>query len=140
MLKLSLRLTVVAAVAALTCACAHQAARPDQDTYVVTIKKAPLERVEEGPVLIVRYEMTGHRDYQWVVVPDEQSRLYAASLLKALKIIGDSETVSVRAADAYVAGLEGAPESVQKRTAQLKADLAGHAAVVYSYENRPQLK
>lgn len=109
-----------------------------RNTFVVTIEKKPKEVVEEGPVLIYRYNMSGYVDYQWIIVPSEESKQLIVGVLKGLRIIDGSETVGVRTLKEEIENMQG--QGKDQRAAKLTADLQKFTAVVYSYENKTASK
>lgn len=137
-MKISIGLIAAAALLA-AAACSRAPKIKDDDVFTVTVEKKPKEVVAEGPILIYRYNMSGAADYQWVYVPNEDSKNYVVSLLKALKVIKDESGVGVKTL-AEVQAQKIVPgehqDSHDQNIARLTADLQSHAAVVDSYENK----
>jgi hypothetical protein len=119
-------------------ATAARAAATANNEFDVTIFKKPLVREERGELVIYRYRMSGAKNYQWVVVPDDAAKARVAGLLAGSGFTAGAPGLGVETLAERSAGLRGVDRD--KNAAEAAEDLRTHAAIVYSYENDPAAK
>ena len=125
------------AIGTLPSACTHNLPSPGKGVFTVKTTYNPVGHTDKGTIRIVHWEMSGTPDYQWVIVPNEESKLYTQDLLQALEGITKSQLAGVMTTAEYLADLRG-DEEESDRTKEINADMIRHAAVIHSYENRPK--
>lgn len=92
------------------------------------IEKKEKAREERGPVVVYRYNMTGHVNYQWLIVRSESQVPLVEGLAK-----GISPQANVKTVEQYIAGIQS-----RDRVAiadRIRRDLQTFEVIVDSYEN-----